>query len=113
MDVRDKETVRLYRAVGAEELVSIMETRQFALVPGGVEVKYFGLDFKDTLEFANDSLNNYVAAIVEVEIQKSVLDKIGDFTNVDTIFFKNGTVEIQRSNLFQFNNAIIDINYDI
>jgi len=115
IDIKKKETVCIYRAVGKDELKSILKTKQFSLKCGGAEVKYFGIDFNETLNFANKDLfdDDPAAAIVEVVIEKNVLEIIGDFTNVDARIFRSGTVEIQENKLFQFNSAIIGINYYI
>jgi hypothetical protein len=37
------------------------------------------------------------------------LERIGDFTNVDTTLFRAGTVEIHPEDLDEFNNSIIEI----
>lgn len=60
------------------------------------------------MAFATD-----IAAILEVKVQKAILDKIGDFTNVDTTLFKNGTVEIQSEHLEEFNSSIVEIIHRI
>jgi len=109
----DDEVVSLYRAMGAEEFESVIITRQFTLHKNKAEVKYFGLDFDETLSFADKAFNMDLVAVIEVNIYKSVLDKIGDFTQVDPFLFKCGTVEIQPENLDEFNSAIIKITHRI
>jgi len=107
------EAVNLYRAMGADEFEAVMLTKQFALHKNKAEVKYFGLAFDETLQFANKAFNVDLVAVVEVSISKAVLDRIGDFTHVDPYLFKCGTVEIQPENLDEFNNAIISITHKI
>ncbi|MCL2015383.1 MAG: hypothetical protein FWG68_03945 [Defluviitaleaceae bacterium] len=102
-------TIKLYRAVGVEEYLSIMKIGKFALREGRDTVKYFGLDFEETLLFANKAFNNSLVAVFEVEIKHTVLNKIGDFTNVDPFLFKKGTVEIQEEVLEDFNKAILKV----
>jgi hypothetical protein len=75
--------ISLYRAVGADEFYSIMQTRRFSVVEKGVQVKYFGLNFDETLAFANKVINIEIVAIVEVKISTKILTQVGDFTNVD------------------------------
>jgi len=105
------DTVSLYRAIGYEELVSLMKTRHFKLRPGGMESKHFGRSFNDTLDFANMAFNIHVVAIVKAVVIKSVLEMIGDFTDADLSVFKSGTVEIHKEHLSEFNNAIIDVKH--
>jgi len=101
--------ISLYRAVGIEEFASIIEFSKFTIPDGGVGVKYFGLDFEETLVFANDNFNNGIIAIFEATIEKSILEEIGDFTHVDRFIFKSGTAIISVENLETFNNSIQDL----
>ena len=101
----------LYRAVGESEFTSVMETQYFAVLEKGVQVKYFGLNFEETLEFANEVINIEIVAIFEVQIATDVLSRVGDFTNVDQFLFKSGTVEFPAERLEEFNNAIIKISH--
>ena len=101
--------ISLYRAVGADEFSSIIKTQQFSVLENGLHVKYFGLSYKDTMDFATKDLNVDVVAIFEVTIDERSLREIGDFTHVDPYIFKNGTVEIRSENLNVFNNEIIYI----
>jgi len=105
------DAVSLYRAVGFTEFSSIMETRQFSLRPNGLESKYFGMDFDETLDFANKVFNIHVVAIVRVKVGKSTLNEIGDFTRVDSSVFRSGTVEIHKEHLDNFNNTIFDVKH--
>jgi len=106
MDKNNKETTLIYRAVSLEEYYSIIKTQRFACRDGGVTVKYFGVDFSETVIFANKAINKEVVAIFEVEVLSDVLRKLGDFTEVDKFLFKSGTVEVHISELDNFNNAI-------
>ena len=105
------DTICLYRAVGFVEFRSIMESRIFTLRPNGLESKYFGVDFYETLDFANRVFNIHVVAIVEVKVERSLLSVIGDFTRVDSSVFKSGTVEIHKENLGEFNIAVLEIKH--
>ena len=109
----DDEVINLYRAMGAEEFENVMLLKQFFIHKSKAEVKYFGLDFDETLQFANKAFNMDLVAVVEVAISKAVIDKIGDFTHVDPFLFKSGTVEIQPEELDEFNRAIIKIIHKI
>ena len=104
-----KDVISLYRAVGLEEYYDIIQNKKFAVLPNWVNVKYFGLDFKETLSFANKNINIGIVAVFEVKIARSILDKIGDFTHVDPFIFKSGTVEIPEIYVDKFNNAIYDL----
>ena len=104
-------TENLYRAVGIEEYYDITRTKKFAVLPNWVNVKYFGLNFEETLLFANKNVNIGIVAIFEVKIAKDVLLKTGDFTRVDTFIFKSGTVEIPGEYLEEFNNAIQELTH--
>jgi len=103
--------IHLFRAVGYAEFTKIIETRKFSLRPNGLEAKYFGMSFNETLDFANKVFNVHVAAIVEVIADEKTVRAIGDFTMVDTTVFKSGTVEIDKENLEMFNNSIIEIKH--
>ena len=96
----------LYRAVGLEEYYSIIRKKKFSCHPAGAEVKYFGLDRDETVKFANMIININVVAVFEVTIPSATLEQIGDFTEVDTFLFKRGTVEIHKTDLDIFNDAI-------
>jgi len=109
----DDNTISLYRAMGADEFESVMLAKMFTLHKGKADVKYFGLDFDETLQFANKAFNRDLVAVIEVQIDKYILMKIGDYTHVDPFLFKCGTVEIQPENLEQFNNSITKIVHRI
>ncbi|MCL1986842.1 MAG: hypothetical protein FWG64_02590 [Firmicutes bacterium] len=104
-----EKTTKLYRAVGVEEYLSIIKTGEFTLRKNRDDVKYFGLDFEETLLFANKAFNKALVSIFEVEIKSAILNEIADFTNVDPFLFKKGTIEIQEENLEDFNKAIIKV----
>ena len=107
--MEEKNEISLYRAVSAEEFSSIIELSKFTIPDGGVDVKYFGLNFDETLVFANDNFNNGIVAIFEAKIAKNILEEIGDFTHVDPFIFKSGTVIISAENLEVFNNSIQEL----
>jgi len=99
--------------MGEAEFESVMLTKTFTLIKGKAEVKYFGLDFDETLSFADKAFNLDLVCVLEVCVKKIVLDKIGDFTHVDPFLFKCGTVEIQPEDLEEFNRAITKIIHRI
>ena len=103
--------IRLYRAVGFNEYISLIESETFQILKGGVAVKYFGKNFTETLIFASKPINNGIVAIFEIGIDENDLLNIGDFINVDKFIFKSGTVEIQEEHLEEFNNAILYIKH--
>jgi hypothetical protein len=97
----------IYRGVGPNEYYNVVGSGKFNTVPTGMEVKQFGLDKQDTINFAERYPN--IAAVLEVKIPKGILNNIGDFTKVDTTIFRNGTVTIQPENLDTFNKYIKEI----
>ena len=99
----------LYRAVGVEEYSSIIRTRQFTVLEHGLQVKHFGLNYDETLCFANKDINIEIVAIFEIEVIMETLRKIGVFTHVDPYIFRSGTVDIRADCLNEFNNAILKI----
>jgi len=101
-----KKVVCLYRAVSDTEFYSVMRTNQFSIHPKGAHVKYFGLDYEETLAFADKITSIDVTAIVEVTVLRDVLERLGDFTHVDSFIFRSGTVVIQSEDLDEFNRAI-------
>jgi len=103
--------VSLFRAIGFVEYNSIIETKEFSLRPNGLESKYFGMDFGETLDFANKVFNIHVVAIVEAAVDIIVLDEIGDYTKVDGSVFKSGTVAIHEEHLDKFNSSVIEIKH--
>lgn len=96
----------LYRAVGLEEYYSIIRTNKFSCHPLGAEIKYFGLDLKETKRFADMIINLGVVAVFAVTVRNEILEQIGDFTIVDPFLFKKGTIEIHTTDLDKFNNAL-------
>jgi len=83
-----------------------MQTSKFSINPEGIHVKYFGVNFEETLCFANKIINIDIAAVIEVGVLEDTVKKIGDFIHVDPFLFKSGTVEIQDEYLDEFNSAI-------
>ena len=104
-DDKKNELVDLYRAVSEKELQDIHKTGKFSTVPGAMEYKQFGRSLLETKSF-RDAINP-AGHIVGVTIQKDTLDRIGDFTPVDTFNFRSGTVSIHESDLEEFNASII------
>ncbi|MCL1859694.1 MAG: hypothetical protein FWF92_10750 [Oscillospiraceae bacterium] len=102
----NEKLIRLFRAVGVEEYYSVMRTKKFACHPEGSETKYFGIDFEETLAFANEIINIEIIAVIEIGVLYNILTRIGDFTYVDPFLFKKGTVEIPHVHLDEFNSAI-------
>ena len=98
--------VKLFRAVGFAEYASLVDGVPFQVLPGGVGVKYFGVNFDETLEFANKPINNGIVAVFEIEIPESILMDVGDFVHVDKFIFRSGTVEIPEERLAAFNDAV-------
>ena len=107
--VKTRQLTALYRAVGLDEYYSIIQSKLFTCHPTGAEVKYFGLDLRETEQFANMIINQDVVAVFEILLPKITLIKIGDFTEVDQFLFKKGTVMIHKINLNIFNNAVESI----
>ena len=65
------------------------------------------------MQFANKAFISDIVAVLEIRVRKGILEKIGDFTHVDTTLFRNGTVEIQPEHLDEFNNSIVEIIHRI
>ena len=103
--------VYIYRAVCLNEYLSIIDISKFTLHLRKTSVKYFGLNFDETLLFANKAFNLDIVAIFEVKLKEKDLNQVGDFTKTDPFLFRTGTVEIQEENLDQFNEYIIKINH--
>ncbi|RUS43551.1 RHS repeat domain-containing protein [Cohnella sp. AR92] len=101
--------INIYRAVGAEEFYQIMKSGSFMVSPMGFDGKQFGLNFDDTLKFAEKYKD--IAAIVEVKVSKTELDRLADYTHVDPFIFKNGTLTIHLENLDDFNKIIQAISH--
>jgi hypothetical protein len=97
----------LYRAVGPDEFYDVMKTGEFNVIPNGLQAKQFGLSFEETLKFADKYSD--IGAIIEVKVPTSVLNKIGDFTQVDKFIFKSGTVTIHADKLGEFNKIIQEL----
>jgi len=62
------------------------------------------MNAEDTLKFAN--WDKSAVAVIEVQVPASVLNQIGDFTQVDVGIFRGGNVTIPGSSLGIFNNSI-------
>lgn len=106
-NVTKNDITNLYRSVGAEEYLDIQKTGMFNLFKNTLEAKQFGLNAAETLKFANWDRSS--VAVIGVQIQTEILNKIGNFTQVDVGIFKSGNVTIDRSSLDIFNKAIISI----
>ena len=99
----------LYRAIDDKEFYSLLQTGKFSCIPGGVGLKYFGKDYIDTLRFAEMVINKNIVAVIEVGVSRSVVERIGDFVDVDPFIFRHGTVQIWEADLNEFNDAITHI----
>ena len=108
-DFSSEDNVSLFRAIGESEFNSVMRTKRFSFWHHSAKVKYFANNFEETIEFANKAFATDVVAVLEVVVKKDTLERIGDFTNVDTTLFRAGTVEIHPEHLIEFNNSIIQI----
>ena len=108
MDTDSENYTKLYRAVGTEEYLSIIRDKCFAIHPDGLgaEVKYFGKDFNETLQFANSALGKSYVAIFEISILTNIINAMDDNTPVDATIFKSGTVVIQSEDLKFFNDNV-------
>jgi hypothetical protein len=101
--------ITLYRAVGTAEYYSIMDTNKFETCIGMTEVKYFALNLKEIIVYADKSYITDVVAIFEIVVKRTTIERIGDFTHVDPSIFKSGTVIIHEADIDEFNQAIISI----
>jgi len=100
----------LYRAVGKEELYSILKTRRFSMLPGGLEVKHFGVDYNEVCIFSEMDINTHLSAVLETKVLKSILTKInGIVFDIDAYVFKSGIVVITSDKLNEFNDALVDV----
>ena len=104
-----EDSLSLFRAIGESEFYSVMRTKRFSFWRRSAKVKYFANDLAETIKFANMAFATDIVAVLEITVVKDVLERIGDFTNVDSTLFRAGTVEIHPEHLEEFNNAIIDI----
>ena len=105
--VNSNEITSIYRAVGPQEYYNVLDSGKFSKIPQALQAKQFGVDLQDAINFAERYSD--IAAVLEVKIPKTILDKVGDFTHVDTRIFKNGTISIQPYNLDEFNKYIKEI----
>ncbi|WP_336763399.1 hypothetical protein [Asaia sp. VD9] len=108
--VPEDPNMMLYRAVSPEKYIDISEKNGFRVEPGGSSFatgKQFGFELDEVLQFSDFAKET--SGIVNITIPASVVRKIGDFTNVDTIIFENGIVTIPHDHLGEFNRAIIQI----
>jgi hypothetical protein len=101
------EITSIYRAVGPQEYYNVLDSGKFSRIAQALQAKQFGVGLQDTINFAERYSD--IAAVLEVKIPKTILDKVGDFTHVDTRIFKNGTISIQPYNLDEFNKYIKEI----
>ncbi len=74
----------------------------------GMDAKQFGVDFLETSKFANWAKSD---TIIEVVVDRNMLNKIGDFTHVDPFLFKSGTITINSNVIDDFNSIIKEIIY--
>lgn len=79
------------------------------MLPKGVNAKYFGKSFEETLKFANTPIGRTAIAIFEITVDKKIAEKLSDNTEVDPIIFKKGTTIIFAEDLDEFNNAITNL----
>ena len=82
--VNSDEITSIYRAVGPQEYYNVLDSGKFSRIPQALQAKQFGVDLQDTINFAERYFD--IAAVLEIKIPKTILDKVGDFTHVGTFF---------------------------
>jgi len=105
-------TKDIYRAVSPEEFDDIFAIRGFRGRLDGMsfQAKEFGNNLAETLDFANQSINNDKAAIIKVTIPEKVYNQLNHM-NLDRHFFKSGTPVVEPEMLDLFNKKIFDIKH--
>jgi filamentous hemagglutinin len=95
----------LYRAVSPEEYHSIMSTGQFSFAPGAGEMKQFGFNLNEVMNYANTAPN--YAAIVQAEIPTSLLGTFGVSNSIDPFIFRSGVLTVEKEQQLNLFNSVV------
>jgi filamentous hemagglutinin len=103
-------TTTLYRAVSPEEYHSIMSTGQFSFAPGAGEMKQFGFNLNEVMNYANTAPN--YAAIVQANIPTSLVGTFRVSNSIDPFIFRSGVLTVEKQQLMDlFNSAVKNIGH--
>jgi hypothetical protein len=98
-------TTTLYRAVSPEEYSSVMNSGQFSFGPAGSEMKQFGFNMNEVLNYSNFA-SDY-AAIVRAEIPTSLLGNFNVSNSIDPFIFRSGVLTINGQSGLNFLNSVV------
>jgi filamentous hemagglutinin len=103
-------TTTLYRAVSPEEYSSIMNSGQFSFGPAGSEMKQFGFNLNEVLNYANFQPD--YAAIVSAQVPTRLLGNFNVSNAIDPFIFKNGVLTVNgQSGLNLFNSIVKNVGH--
>jgi len=98
----------VFRAVSQLEYSSIIATGQFSLLPGGNEMKQFGFNLTETLNFA--TFQPDYAFVIRAEIPDSALARFHVSKIIDPFIFRSGVLTVIRQpGLVLFNSLVTNI----
>jgi len=98
----------VFRALSQLEYSSVITTRQFSLLPGGIEIKQFGFSLNETLDFA--MFQPDYAFIIRADIPDNALARFHVSKTIDPFIFRSGVLTIVRQpGIDLFNSLVTNI----
>lgn len=88
-----------------EEYSSVMNSGQFSFGPAGSEMKQFGFNMNEVLNYSNFA-SDY-AAIVRAEIPTSLLGNFNVSNSIDPFIFRSGVLTINGQSGLNFFNSVV------
>ena len=101
----DTATTTIYRAVSPEEYASIMKSGQFSFGPAGSEMKQFGFNLNEVLNYSNFAPD--YAAIVSADVPTSLLGSFNISNSIDPFIFRGGVLTVNGQSGLDLLNSIV------
>ncbi|NML32389.1 hypothetical protein HHL14_16295 [Paraburkholderia sp. G-4-1-8] len=87
-----------------------MNSGQFSFGPAGSEMKQFGFNVNEVLNFSNFA--PHYAAIVRADIPTSLLGNFNVSNSIDPFIFRSGVLTVNgQSGLNLFNSAVTNVGH--
>ena len=95
----------VFRAVSQLEYASIINTQRFSLLLGGIEIKQFGFDLTETLNFA--TFQPDYAFVIQADIPDGALARFHVSKNIDPFIFRSGVLSVIRQPGIDLFNSLV------
>jgi len=95
----------LFRAMSAAEYTLLMDSGRFSFAEGGCEMKQFGLDLQETLDFARFQPD--YAMIIRVKVPARSVKRFHVSDRIDPFIFRHGVLTVDGLEKLGLFNAVV------